>query len=134
MSQEQGKHILLVDDEVAFCEVLKTRLQMFGYSVDVANDGGGAWRQLQSNLPDLVLLDIRMPGEDGYTFLRKIRSFRHAEDLNHEKKIRQLPVIVITGTGEGMKSLFEQEQISGYITKPIDSAAVKKLIEETIKR
>lgn len=80
--------------------------------------------------PDVILLDIRMPEEDGYTFLRKLRSFRHAEDLTKQEIIRKISVIVVTGVGEGMKALFEQERISAYITKPIDSAALRKLIEE----
>ncbi len=129
---ETKKHLLLVDDETALCEVLKARLEMFGYSVATANDGKQAWEALVSKLPDLVLLDIRMPNEDGFTLLRKFRSYRDDKDPGREERIRNLPVIVITGTGEGMKSLFEQERISGYVKKPIDSAVLKKLIEENL--
>ena len=133
MSQERGKRILVIDDEAALCEVLKARFETFGYSVTTACDGQKGWQEILAHLPDVILLDIRMPGEDGYTFLRKLRSFRDPEDPNREGKIRQLPVIIVTATGEGMKSLFEQEQISAYVTKPIDSAAIKKIIEEVLK-
>ena len=128
----EKKRLLVIDDEVALCEVLKARLETFGYSVTTANDGRHGWEQALKSPPDLILLDIRMPEEDGYTFLRRLRSFRNPENQDQEKKIRQLPVIVVTATGEGMKSLFEQEQISAYITKPIDSAVIKRLIEETL--
>ena len=134
MSQDQKNQILLIDDEPAFCDVLRARLEMFGYSVRTAGNGHQGWQEISKHLPDIVLLDIRMPEEDGYTFIRRLRSFRDTENAEREKKVRQLPVIVITGTGEGMKSLFELEQISAYITKPIDSAVVKKIIEETLKR
>ena len=132
MSQVKAKRILVIDDEAALCEVLKARLETFGYSVATSLDGRQGWQEILSRPPDLILLDIRMPEEDGYTLLRKLRSFRDPEDLAREKQIRQLPVIVITGTGEGMKPLFEQEQISAYVTKPIDSAVIKKLIEEAL--
>ncbi len=132
MGQEKQKRILVVDDEAPLREVLKARLESFGYSVTLAEDGLQGWKQASSNPPDLILLDIRMPEEDGYSFLRRLRSFRDPENLEREKKIRQLPVIVVTGTGEGMKALFEQEQISAFITKPIDSQVIKKLIEETL--
>ena len=132
MTQEKRRRILVVDDETALCEVLKIRLEGFGYSVSVANNGRQGWQEIETNPPDLVLLDIRMPEEDGFTFLRKLRFFRDSADSNREEKIRRLPVIVVTGTGEGMKPLFEQEKISAYVTKPIDSAVLKKLIEETL--
>lgn len=133
MPIEKGKRILILDDEVSLCEVLKTRLQMFGYGVSVATNGRDGWQKVLTTSPDLILLDIRMPEEDGFTFLRRLRSFRDPEDPGREERIRKTPVIVITGTGEEMKSLFEQERISAYVTKPIDSAVLRKLIEENLK-
>jgi len=128
-----GKRILILDDEAALCEVLKARLQMFGYSISTSTNGHDGWKEVLANPPDLILLDIRMPEEDGYTFLRKARSFRDPDNSAREERIRNLPVIIITGTGEGMKSLFEQERISAYVTKPIDTNVLKKLIEENLK-
>lgn len=133
MPSEKGKRILILDDEVALCEVLKARLEMFGYRVSTATNGRDGWQEVLTDSPDLILLDVRMPEEDGYTFLRKLRSFRDAENPDREGRIREIPVIVMTGMGEGMKSLFEQERISAYITKPIDSAVLKKLIEENLR-
>ena len=130
----QAKRILVIDDETALCDVLKARLESYGYSVTTANDGQKGWQEITTQAPDLVFLDIRMPNEDGYTFLKKLRAYRDPEDAAHEKAIRKLPVIVVTGTGDGMKPLFEQEQISAFITKPIDSTLMKKLVEDTLGR
>ena len=132
MPSEARRRVLIVDDEVALCEVLKARLEMFGYSVTASHNGEAGWKSILEGLPDMVLLDIRMPEEDGYTFLRRLRSFRDLGDPTREEKIRNLPVIIVTGTGEGMKSLFEQERISAYITKPIDTSILRKLIEENL--
>ena len=133
MPIEKGKRILILDDEVSLCKVLKTRLELFGYEVSAATNGRDGWQKVLTTSPDLLLLDIRMPEEDGFTFLRKLRSFRDPEDVIREERIRKTPVIGITGTGEEMKSLFEQERISAYVTKPIDSAVLRKLIEENLK-
>lgn len=130
MSSETKKRVLILDDEVAFCETLKMRLQTFGYSVQTASTAREAWQTLLASPPDILLLDIRMPEEDGFTFMRRVRSYRNANDSELEAKVRQLPIIVVTGVGEGMKSLFEQEHVTAYITKPIDSTVLKKLIEE----
>ena len=130
----QAKRILVIDDETALCDVLKARLESYGYSVTTANDGQKGWQEITASTPDLVFLDIRMPNEDGYTFLKKLRAYRDPEDAAREKAIRKLPVIVVTGTGDGMKPLFEQEQISAFITKPIDSTLMKKLVEDTLGR
>ena len=132
MPAPERRRILIIDDEAALCEVLKARLELFGYAVSVAFDGRQGWQEILAQSPDLILLDIRMPEEDGYTLLRRVRSFRDPMDSAREGRIRNLPVIVITGTGEGMKSLFEQERISAYITKPIDSSVLKRLIEEAL--
>lgn len=132
MPPEKPKRVLILDDEKSLCEVLKTRLEQFGYSISVAYNGREGWQEVLTNPPDMILLDVKMPEEDGYTFLRRLRSFRDPEDPNREARIRNLSVIVITATGEGMKSLFEQERISAYMTKPIDSVALKRLIDETL--
>jgi len=133
MPSDPRKRILILDDEAALCEVLKARLDSFGYSAVAFTHSKDAWKEvLSSATPDLVLLDIRMPEEDGYTFLRRIRSFRNSENSEQENKIRNLPVIIVTGTGEGMKTLFEQERVSAFVTKPVDSNILKKLIEENL--
>ena len=134
MVESAAKRILVVDDEPALCEVLKARLETFGYAVSVAHDGSEAWEKILSDAPGLVLLDIQLPGEDGFSLLRKLRSYHDPQNADREDRIRELPVIVITGRGEGMKDLFEQEKISGYVTKPIDSALIKKLIEEALRK
>ena len=133
MTERKAGRVLVVDDENALCEVLKARLETFGYLASVAFNGRQAWDQVLADPPDLILLDIRMPEEDGYTFLKRLRSYREPANHEREQRFRKLPVIVMTGTGEGMKPLFEQENIAAYITKPIDSSLLRKLIADSLK-
>ena len=80
-----------------------------------------------------MLLDIRTPkGEDGLTYLRKLRSYRH-EDLQEQNRIRKIPVIMLTGAGASMRSLFEIEGISGFIEKPFDLSNLQGKVEHVLR-
>lgn len=110
-------NVLLVDDEVEFVQTLAERLQLRGFDIHTASDGEGAMNQMEKSLPDLVVLDVMMPGLGGLGVLKQIKS--------HYAKI---PVILLTGRGstadgiEGMRlGAFD------YLMKPID-------IDELIKK
>ena len=70
MSNEK---ILVVDDDKNICELLRLYLVKEGYSVTIANDGATALQEFDKLHPDLVLLDVMMPGIDGWEVCRKIR-------------------------------------------------------------
>ena len=129
---EGKKRVLIIDDELDICEVLKTKFQRYGFDVLVAHEGREGFQKVKDEKPDCVLLDIRIPiGEDGLTFLRRIRSYR-SEDPKEQNRIRKLPVIVLTAAGEGMKPLFQAEGISEFVEKPFDSEDLKvKILKAT---
>lgn len=67
--------ILLVEDDLAICEIAKISLKKTGdFAVDICNNGQDCLDYLQKNTPDLILLDVVMPGIDGPTTLKKIKS------------------------------------------------------------
>lgn len=70
---QKSKRILVVDDEVFICELFDEFLTLQGYSVITATDGEEAVSKFESNRPDLVLLDIRMPGMSGIDVLGRIK-------------------------------------------------------------
>lgn len=82
------KHILLVDDEEAFVTTLQERLEMRGFSCRVALDGETGLGMIEARLPDVVVLDLRMPGMGGAEVLRRIRA-----------RWPELPVIMLSGHG-----------------------------------
>ena len=124
--------MLIIDGETTFRETLKNRLESCGYSCSTAQDSRQGWLELETETPHVVLLNLGIPPEEGLSFLHRLRSFRDPAGPQREKRLRQMPVIVITGTGEGIKSLFEQERISAFIKKPVDFQVLKKLIEENL--
>ncbi|MGA1867601.1 MAG: response regulator [bacterium] len=108
--------ILTVDDEVMICNMLCKFLQRIGYETLSANSGEEALELINKNKPDLVLLDIRMPGIGGKATLKEIKKVHN-----------DLPVIMVTGMldeKEAIKLL--DEGAADYITKPIDFAYLEK--------
>ncbi|MDL2316621.1 response regulator [Desulfovibrio sp. OttesenSCG-928-A18] len=102
--------VLIVDDEVEFAFTLAQRLGLRGYAASVAHDGESALRSIAEARPDMVLLDVMLPGMHGIEVLRRIR------ELDQD-----LPVILLTGQAgardgiEGMK-----RGARGYLAKPVD--------------
>lgn len=130
---ENQKSILVIDDEDDVCQIVKARFESLGYKVLTANEGAEGFRQTESSKPDVVLVDVRIPqGEDGLTFLRKLRSYRH-DDIELQARMRKTPVIILTGVGATMQSLFELEGISGYIEKPFDLVNLQTKVEQVIQ-
>ena len=80
--------ILVVDDDVNICELLRLYLVKEGWDVQVAYNGVKAMELFKSDAPDFVLLDIMLPGEDGFTILKNIRA------------VSNVPVIMLTAKGE----------------------------------
>jgi len=130
---ENEKCVLAIDDDENFCQLIKEKLEIFGYKVLTANDGAEGLQKTEEGKPDCVILDIVIPkGMDGLTYLRKLRSYRH-QDLQEQTRIRKTPVIVLTGTGTKNQSVFEFEGISGFIEKPFELANLQGKIEYVLR-
>ena len=84
--------ILLVEDEVILAEMYRIRLEREGYLVRLAADGPSGLQQAIDAVPDLLLLDIRLPGFDGFQLLQELR---------HREETQNLPTIVLSNFGFG---------------------------------
>ena len=111
---------LLVDDEVDYITTLRERLELRGLSADVVHDGAAALAYLARHEPDVVVLDIRMPGLDGIEVLRRIK--------------RDHPgVEVVMATGHGGTAEEEVARSLGafaYFSKPVDIAVLSSTMEQ----
>jgi len=118
--------ILLIDDEAGIRKLLSISLRSEGYDVITAENGKRGIELFEQEAPSIVLTDIKMPGTDGISILRRIK------EINPETE-----VIVITGDGDmklAVKSL--QLDASDFITKPISEEALSvalKRAEEKLK-
>lgn len=115
--------ILVVDDDLNICELLKLYLENEGYTVFVANDGQAAVESFAAKGPDLVLLDIMLPKMDGWQVCREIR------------KTSGAPIIMLTAKGETFDKVLGLELgADDYITKPFDAKEVMARIKAVLRR
>jgi adenylate cyclase len=111
---KKRKTILAVDDVPANTRLLKAKLLPEGYVVETANSGQELLEKIRSTMPDLILLDVAMPGMDGYEVCRRIRS---------DASIPYIPLIFITASQIKQKDVIYGLDIGGddYIRKPFDT-------------
>ncbi|MDD5225832.1 MAG: response regulator [Candidatus Omnitrophica bacterium] len=117
-----GEKILIVDDERSITDLLKLHLEEEGYVTVTAQSVDKALKALDQGPIDLVMLDIRMPGKDGFDFLRAV-STKHG--------IPKVPVIVMTGRGE-LESLMEGIAVEGFVNKPFEMHLVLGTIKKVL--
>jgi DNA-binding response OmpR family regulator len=106
---KQGKKILIVEDEQSLLEALKVVLKKEGFRLDEALNGEEGFARIEEDIPDLVLLDLKMPKMDGIQLLEKIRG--------HEK-YKDIPVLILTNYDDIEQiSRSVQLGIKGYLVK-----------------
>lgn len=102
--------ILVVDDEVKECELLRRFFEKKGYTVITSNNGMDAIEKVQNESPDVMLLDIRMPGMGGVEVLKCVREFN-----------KKIGIIMVTAVmDEDIAKSAMKLGADEYITKPID--------------
>lgn len=82
---------LIVDDQPFFTTMLRTVLEQQGFRVFVANSGPDGLKLAKKNLPDIIVLDIEMPGMDGFAVCQKLRE---------DAVLKNIPVVILTGTND----------------------------------
>lgn len=115
--------ILVADDEDSIVMLVRSELELAGYEVLTADDGAVASRLAETQAPDLVILDIMMPGRDGFAVCREIREFSQA------------PIIVLSARGQ------EQDKVDAlnlgaddYMTKPFSVVELLARVNAAIRR
>ena len=122
----KGAMVLLVDDEDQLRRVMKDLLERQGYTVVEARDGAQALDEVDRHAPDIVILDLNLPGVDGYSVLSQLRS---------RPATRQLPVIVLTAKGdEDNEVRVLQLGADDFLTKPFRAKALAARLESTLAR
>jgi len=118
------KRILIVDDELDFVKMLQARLRIEGYEVLVAEDGIKGVQIARREKPDLIILDIMMPGLDGHTV---------CDTLKKSTLTWSIPVIYLTAkTGQADELLAMEKGARYYITKPYNPAMLLEMVKSAI--
>lgn len=118
--------ILIVDDEHHIQELIKFNLKNNGFEVLVASDGIEALKVAKSNIPNLILLDVMLPGMDGYDVCKEIRK---------DNVISNIPIIMITAKGEELDRVLGLELgADDYITKPFSVRELVARVKAVLRR
>jgi two-component system OmpR family response regulator len=118
-----AKHILLVDDDPDLAELLGDYLHQQGYEVVTAADGKAMRARCEARMPDLIILDLMLPGEDGLTLCRGLRS--HS----------QVPIIMLTARGDDIDRIIGLEMgADDYLPKPFNPRELLARIKSILRR
>ena len=127
---EKKPKILLVDDDLDFIDATKTILESKPYEVIVAYDGDEGLRKAREENPDLILLDIIMPVEDGFTT---------AEQLKKDPQLSKIPVIMLTSfSSRGQATSIPRSrgfslEAEDYIEKPVSPEELLDRVQQYLK-
>ncbi len=115
--------ILVVDDDKNICELLRLYLEKEGYTVVLSHDGEEALAKFNALNPDMILLDIMLPGLDGWQVCREVR------------KKSNVPIIMLTAKGETFDKVLGLELgADDYVVKPFDTKEVVARIKAVLRR
>jgi CheY-like chemotaxis protein len=126
-----AKKILIVDDEPAAIDYATAVLEENGYQAVGAEDGLEGMEKARAEKPDLILLDIMMPGKGGIAMY---------QDLRKDEETKDIPVIIITGVARGQR--FEESMMrkapgiplpDGYIEKPMKPEGLLKAVKDVLE-
>lgn len=124
MAPVPKKKILAVDDDASVCEFYEQSLKLLGYDVECATGAKKAKESLAERKPDVILMDIMMPEQDGISLTRELRAGSGTSDV---------PIIVVSGLADA--GTLNDALLFGavdYLVKPIDLDVLHAKIERTL--
>lgn len=117
------KHVVVVDDDKEIREIIAVALSYNGFEVAVASNGSQLQSLLDAQIPDLILLDVMMPGLDGYQL------FYH---LRHDPQTSHIPVIIMTAHSEDIYARISHDLGAYHITKPFHPLALVETVRNLL--
>ena len=118
------KKILAIDDEVSVCDMYEQGLAALGYDVTCAPNAKRAWEYLNKTIPDLIIMDIMMPDQDGISLTRQIRA---------KSETSAIPIVVVSGLSDA--ATLNDALLFGavdYLVKPIEIDILKNKLERAL--
>lgn len=120
--EKQGRRVLLIEDEPHIVEAIRFILAREGYEVEAHGDGQDALEVIRRVAPDVLVLDVMLPGRSGFEIL---------QDLRSDTALAALPVLMLTARGqERDRDLAERHGVSRFMTKPFSNAEVLNSVRD----
>lgn len=119
------KKVLVIDDEPEMLNLVKFTLERGGFEVSTCDNGRAAWDAILASKPDLLVLDVMLPGIDGYSLQIKI---------SQDEATKDMPIIVLTAL-EPSKTLFQKfPQVVGFMTKPFKTEELLEAVQSALAK
>lgn len=120
------RHVLLVEDEEDIQSVISYNLVRAGYSCAIASSAEEAHQELQKKIPDIILLDIMLPGQNGFSFCSQVKK---------NQPYQEIPIIIMSARGEDADIIKGLELgADDYIPKPVSPKVLLARIESVLRR
>jgi DNA-binding response OmpR family regulator len=124
--QKRPTTVLIADDDLEILNLTRSLMRRRGFEVLEASDGDEAMRQLLENHPDLVILDVMMPGQSGWEVCRSIRE---------TDSLKNTGVIMLTGVGHRMNEMTSPLYgADGYLDKPFEFDDLDTLVTDVLQK
>ncbi|MBS0624144.1 MAG: response regulator transcription factor [Verrucomicrobia bacterium] len=122
----QKKSILLIEDEEDIAALIKLQAEISGYKLFVETDGINGYRAVELNRPDLVVLDIMLPGQNGLDICRKMK---------HNPELKNIPVIILSAKNEELDVVLGLELgADDYVAKPFSPKILFSRVKAVLRR
>jgi two-component system alkaline phosphatase synthesis response regulator PhoP len=122
----QKKRILLIEDEEDIAALIKLQAEISGYKLHVEVDGINGYRAIEREKPDLVILDIMLPGENGLDVCRKMKN---------SSELKNIPVVILSAKGEELDVVLGLELgADDYVAKPFSPKVLFSRIKAILRR
>ena len=119
-----SKLVVLVEDEVNIAEAIRFLLSQEGWRVETLANGSGAVDVIRKALPDLVMLDVMLPGKSGFEILDELRS---------DPALGDMPVLMLTARGQSRdRAMAEKAGVSRFMTKPFSNSEMLDAVRDLI--
>lgn len=119
-----GRHVLLIEDEPNIIEAIRFLLTREGWTVDTHSDGADAVQTVLQARPDLVILDMMLPGKSGMEILR---------DLRDRSDLANMPILMLTARGQSRdRDMAERAGANRFMTKPFSNAEVLTAVRDLL--
>ena len=115
-----SKHVILVEDEMNIAEAIRFLLSQDGWRVETLANGGTAVEIIRAATPQLVILDVMLPGKSGFEILHELRAEVHLKDL---------PILMLTARGQARdREMAEMAGVSAFMTKPFSNSEMLEAV------
>lgn len=123
MSEQVGRSVLVVDDDAAARRMMRRILERSGYAVDEASDGRSGLDRAIETQPDLLLLDLRMPGE--------LSGMDVAERMRDDARTSAIPVVIVSASAHlDTRDIIAQVGCRAFLEKPVDFDELRATLAE----